>query len=121
MLRNTHHGKNCAYCNRVMDRGDYMLMPTRDHVIPRTRGGNQLVICCQQCNCIKADMMPGQWEVFMTLHPRWWLLSKGHLRIARRGIFPTGTKGMKPRRAKQGTAPLPPVIVPPELIYAEHV
>lgn len=123
MLRNTHHGKNCAYCDRVMDRGSVKLQPTRDHVIPRVRGGNAVVISCLQCNGIKGDMMPEQWQVFMALYPRWWTLTKTELRLIRRGEIGNGK--VRPylprRRIRQGTAPLPPVIVPPELVYGEAV
>ncbi len=36
---------------------------TLDHVVPRSRGGSNdlgnLRLCCRQCNCDKADSLPG--------------------------------------------------------------
>lgn len=118
MLRNTHHGKTCPYCQRTMDRGNARLQPTRDHVIPRVRGGTLKIICCLACNGIKADMLPEVWAAFMAAHPGWWLLSRVELRAIRRkarGLVPR----KRARRYLQGTAPAPPVIVPPPLIYGE--
>jgi len=45
----------CAYCNTRLSRRSV----TRDHVIPRSRGGSNapdnLVPCCQQCNLRKSN------------------------------------------------------------------
>jgi len=53
----------CFYCNRLFtynghSRGD--TNPTRDHKIPRSRGGSEvrdnIVAACERCNNRKADM-----------------------------------------------------------------
>lgn len=100
-----------------MDRGDARLMPTRDHVIPVSRGGRTKIICCQTCNGMKADMLPAEWSAFMEDNPRWWKLTRVELRMIRRKA-----RGLPPRRSRrlrylQGTAPAAPVVVPPPLIY----
>jgi hypothetical protein len=103
-----------------MDRGDARLMPTRDHVIPASRGGRTKIICCQTCNGIKADMLPGEWIVFMEQNPSWWLLSRIELRRIRRRArgLPVVNRPRGIHTVRQGTAPLPPVVVPPELIWS---
>lgn len=121
MLRDTYHRKPCPYCLRQMDRGDARLMATRDHIIPASRGGRRLTICCQTCNGIKADMLPGEWIVFMERNPGWWLLSRTELRRVRRAPNAGGHIKERPIKrggVRQGTAPAPPVIVPPELIWS---
>ena len=56
MSGNTNHIK-CTYCNRDTDQGGGT---TWDHVVPRCKGGkndrSNLVICCRQCNEMKAGM-----------------------------------------------------------------
>lgn len=58
-----YHGKRCPYCGFIMiakghalDRG--MRYPTRDHVVPRMRGGTAILIVCAACNGEKGGMMP---------------------------------------------------------------
>lgn len=50
---------NCVYCGRHSN------TLTRDHVIPRSKGGtsesSNLVKCCQSCNASKGDMTPEEW------------------------------------------------------------
>lgn len=72
------HGEKCTYCEREM-RTDvekhHPLFATRDHMIPKSKiNGNQntRVWACFQCNQIKADRFPEQWERFMKRNPRWW-------------------------------------------------
>ena len=103
-----------------MHRGDARLMPTRDHVIPLSRGGRTKIICCQTCNGIKADMLPGEWVVFMEQNPGWWLLSRIELRrIRRRALgLPTVPHRRGIRIVRQGSPPAPPVVVPPDLIWS---
>jgi len=52
----------CHYCGRALifyEGNQYPLSATMDHVIPRSKGGDDslgnLVVCCNQCNGIKAD------------------------------------------------------------------
>lgn len=119
MLRDRHHGKVCPYCFRPMDRGNAKLMPTRDHIMPISRGGTAKIICCQTCNGIKADMLPDAWTAFMEENPRWWTLSRVELRIIKRQAL-----GLQPRRSRrlrylQGTQPALPVVVPPQLVWKD--
>lgn len=52
---------------------DPAVIPTRDHVLPRSRGGRVTVPACWTCNNIKGDMTPQQWEAFMQANPQWWI------------------------------------------------
>lgn len=98
------------------------LRPTHDHVVPASRGGRALIVACIQCNGIKADMLPDQWAAFMAAHPGWWLMDKLALRAARRMASTPGIQHRaqfsihRPRSRKPG-----PVVVPPELIYANSL
>lgn len=68
-------GKPCTYCRRLVvgRRSASMLAATMDHVIPKSRGGTKTVLACRQCNSLKRDMMPDEWEAFMSDNPTWWL------------------------------------------------
>lgn len=78
-------GYPCPYCERAMDRfGEPGLAPTRDHVVPRSRGGTRKIVCCSRCNHVKRNLMPDEWEAFMAANPGWWLLPDRALRIAHR-------------------------------------
>lgn len=65
------HGLPCTYCQREMIAWTDM-HPTRDHVVPVSRGGTETVLCCYQCNQIKSDSMPDEWAKFMRDNPAWW-------------------------------------------------
>jgi hypothetical protein len=76
-------GQNCAYCRRIMEATGSAgkLAATKDHVVPKSKWapidriyGSRLVWCCRQCNTIKGDMMPADWENFMAVNPQWWRL-----------------------------------------------
>lgn len=41
----------CSYCRRPIGRKKAQL----DHVIPKSRGGTVLKLCCSHCNLYKAD------------------------------------------------------------------
>lgn len=52
------HGKQCPYC------GDPMLgdrPPSRDHVVPRWKGGTVLLVVCLVCNQDKGGKTLQQW------------------------------------------------------------
>lgn len=121
MFRDTHHGKPCRYCLRLMDRKSYALQATRDHVMPICRGGGPKVVCCITCNGIKGDMLPDVWEAFMEAHPRWWTLSRLELRRIQRAArgLPTLRQKARRLRVRQGS-PRTPVVVPKELIYGHR-
>ncbi len=119
MNRKSASGRPCHYCGRTMERNHRTLQPTRDHVIPASRGGREVIICCQRCNEIKGDMMPGEWASFMAAHPGWWLLTKYDLRAIHRAprVAEREAKWGPRRRERQGTPPAEPVVVPPGLIW----
>jgi hypothetical protein len=64
----------CTYCRRTLtpraDGGP--LAHTRDHVVPRSKGGAKTVPACYVCNNIKGDMMPDEWIAYMAANPKWW-------------------------------------------------
>jgi 5-methylcytosine-specific restriction endonuclease McrA len=51
----------CAYCGKIMDH------PTRDHIIPRSKGGAHswinIVAACQECNKMKGTQPPHSFYV----------------------------------------------------------
>ena len=51
----------CHYCKKVAPGTDMQI----DHVIPLSAGGdhdlNNLVVCCESCNCSKKDKLPEVW------------------------------------------------------------
>jgi hypothetical protein len=54
---------------------DHPLRATRDHHVPKSKNNgnpNKLIPACFQCNQIKADRFPEQWERYMLRNPRWW-------------------------------------------------
>lgn len=70
----------CAYCKREMApifHKNNPLRATRDHVIPKSTGGNYMTWCCYSCNSMKANMPLIEWELFMKEIPEWW--NKTHI------------------------------------------
>lgn len=55
-----YFGKQCPYCGVQMSRDSLRLMPSRDHRIPRSRGGthtpSNITICCRGCNEDKGSL-----------------------------------------------------------------
>ena len=55
----SYKGWRCAYCDTVMD-GKGGKAPTRDHVIPKAKGGTSdranILIVCRSCNGDKGCM-----------------------------------------------------------------
>lgn len=119
--RTYYHGRACVYCKRKMDRRDYWREPTRDHVVPASRGGTRRIICCRLCNTVKGDAMPERWAAFMLAYPGWWLRSKAELRRAWRTLPQDAVATLEivfsPPPARQGSPPPKPPVVPPQLIY----
>lgn len=110
-------GRPCPYCRRTMARDHWALRPTFDHVVPRSRGGREKIICCLQCNAIKGDMMPDEWAAFMGKVPRWWELTARERRALARGEREQARTAKWGPRKKQGSPRPEPVVVPPELVY----
>lgn len=63
--RQRHHGEPCHWCKRPMMMESTALQPTRDHVIPKARGGAVIVWTCHACNHLKADMHPAMWLLML--------------------------------------------------------
>jgi hypothetical protein len=108
-----------------MQLGHVKLNPTNDHVHPESKGGREIVVACIQCNMIKADMLPDQWEAFMVATPEWWKLNKWDIRRARYAmhLLTPGFEANNTTRRDRKAAGLTrsgrpkPVVVPPELVY----
>jgi len=56
----------CYYCNHIFLPKEL----TMDHIIPLGRGGKSekfnLVPCCKECNTKKKQLLPSEWEEYMT-------------------------------------------------------
>ncbi len=56
----------CHYCKDIFPPKEL----TMDHVIPIARGGKSekfnLVPCCKECNTKKKQLLPIEWEEYMT-------------------------------------------------------
>lgn len=63
-------GERCAYCGKKLSLG----MVTKDHVIPRCRGGRDdllnVVAACSSCNAKKADKTPKEAGLTLRTEPR---------------------------------------------------
>lgn len=66
----------CFYCERTFSRllpgemdNEPMVLRTKDHVIPKSRGGNDtaknIVIACEKCNRLKGNMFPEDFLSFL--------------------------------------------------------
>lgn len=69
----------CTYCRRDLidpkrDKSGRRanLSTTRDHIMPKCKGGRRTVLCCRQCNSLKGDLAPELWAEFMAARPKWW-------------------------------------------------
>lgn len=65
------NGEHCSYCKRQMV-AFTSTHPTKDHVVPKSKGGRTKVWACTFCNNLKKDMMPDDWTAFMESYPEWW-------------------------------------------------
>ena len=77
------HDGRCFYCDSAVDptappgslrkSKPSRLAPTRDHLIPRSRGGkgkpNNKVLACYRCNNLKGDMSVAEFRLFLRLLP----------------------------------------------------
>ena len=45
---------NCSYCGKEFDESNF----TKDHVLPKSKGGGKVVPCCYECNQLKANNTP---------------------------------------------------------------
>lgn len=114
----------CPYCLRIMVKRHPSLQPTRDHILPQSQGGRAIVICCLDCNRIKADLLPLAWSAFMLANPEWWRLTRLDIRRRKRLLIvaedtpPLAVVPLPIRRVRQGYPKAKPPVVPPELIWS---
>lgn len=54
----------CAYCGTFIT--DKYL--SRDHVYPKSKGGNVTTACCAECNEKKKNMLPLEWALHASQH-----------------------------------------------------
>lgn len=69
-------GYQCTYCERRLEAvgSRSLVAATKDHVVPKSHGGQRTVWCCRQCNTLKGNMTPVEWSNFMRANPGWWKL-----------------------------------------------
>ena len=87
-------GETCWWCKRVLlaKTSRSALAATRDHVIPRSKGGSRTVWACHACNGLKGDMLPAAWGLFMAQNPGWWVDGPKPFRKMRRVYARPGTE-----------------------------
>ena len=60
----------CYYCGRPTPPKEL----TMDHIVPIARGGkstkSNVVPCCKQCNSAKKQLLPMEWEAYLTQFQR---------------------------------------------------
>lgn len=65
----SNSGKPCPYCNRRMDSRYSDSQPSRDHVLPKSRGGDDfpsnIRIVCRRCNNDKAARTLAEWAFLL--------------------------------------------------------
>jgi hypothetical protein len=66
----------CPYCKRPMIPFT-STHPTKDHVVPKSKGGRETIIACSKCNNAKGNMMPDEWAAFMARFPNFWAIPGG--------------------------------------------
>ena len=54
-----HAGKRCCYCGAAVRK------LTRDHVHPKSQGGNVTLGCCKLCNQLKRDLTLAQFRALL--------------------------------------------------------
>jgi 5-methylcytosine-specific restriction endonuclease McrA len=56
----------CHYCGRSFSPQEL----TMDHIVPVSRGGRStkgnVVACCKECNSAKKQLLPMEWEAYLT-------------------------------------------------------
>ena len=86
MTRHYRPNIKCQWCARQVHLGDRTRWDgaTRDHVIPRSKGGRTTVWACRACNETKRNMDLETWQAFMVAHPGWWRDPKRHISLGAR-------------------------------------
>ena len=64
---------HCYWCKRILEAATApsRVAHTKDHVVPKSRGGRKTVPCCRQCNHLKGDWPPEYWRMVMRVFPNW--------------------------------------------------
>ena len=73
-FKNGNQRNRCFWCKRTLrsSLSEGPLRRTRDHVIPKSKGGHSLVWCCYACNQTKGSMGLDEWCSFVARNPRYW-------------------------------------------------
>lgn len=50
----------CSYCGMFI----HFKSITKDHVYPKSKGGEMKTPACMNCNVVKEDMLPIDWAIF---------------------------------------------------------
>ena len=53
--------KHCCYCEKQMTLQEC----TREHLLPKSKGGRIIKPCCLECNQEKADRLPIDWVIYL--------------------------------------------------------
>lgn len=64
VLRRRSDIAQCSYCGKFLP----MREMTRDHIYPKSLGGEITTTACYDCNTRKRDMLPIQWALFYSEH-----------------------------------------------------
>jgi 5-methylcytosine-specific restriction endonuclease McrA len=54
----------CFYCGEPLNK----FTRTRDHVVPKSKGGRKTVSCCKRCNILKADLSVEEFRLLLYKH-----------------------------------------------------
>lgn len=57
--------KRCPYCDHAFIAGDRWWHATKDHVLPKSKGGRWIIWACFRCNKLKGSMTPREWGDFL--------------------------------------------------------
>jgi 5-methylcytosine-specific restriction endonuclease McrA len=75
--------RTCFYCNRQLTQPGKLASTaaTKDHLTPKSEGGEYTVWCCRACNEVKGSRSMEQFDAFRKLNPRWWDLWRSNARV----------------------------------------
>lgn len=69
-----HHGLPCYYCGVIMGKRKAK-KPTRDHVVPKFKGGtnknSNIVWCCLDCNRSKGSLTLDEFRAVLAVRNGW--------------------------------------------------
>jgi 5-methylcytosine-specific restriction endonuclease McrA len=68
-LRKRDRKARCFWCRAALagSESKSQFRRTRDHVIPKSKGGTVRVWCCYTCNQAKGALMPAEWMAVISV------------------------------------------------------